>query len=187
MMCNYVEENGWNWHKGEIKKAMTIDSFEDSGSVPKNIAEQIFTFYFEPQESGYRAKVDDLCRFYGEYLLQAGTTFQLSDFLKLWQQAVPGGEEDLEFPTRLDQLVGLSLVDNDKQTIKYFPEWKLPEGIYDRLGKLFEVRPKWTCDEITPYVTALTTPKLNVNALLTKYARASTLNGVKHFCAKHGK
>jgi sister chromatid cohesion protein DCC1 len=52
---------------------------------------------------------------------------------------------------------------------------------------LFRVREKWTVDEIAPYVECLTTPILNVNGLLTKFARAANVNGQKVFCSKHGK
>jgi sister chromatid cohesion protein DCC1 len=52
---------------------------------------------------------------------------------------------------------------------------------------LFRVREKWTVDEIAPYVESLTTPILNVNGLLTKFARAANVNGKKVFCSKHGK
>ena len=52
---------------------------------------------------------------------------------------------------------------------------------------LFQSRERWTVSEITPFVKELSTEKLNVNALLTKYARPVTVAGVKYFCAKHGK
>ena len=73
------------------------------------------------------------------------------------------------------------------QTIRSFPESSLPESVHDRLEMLFRVREKWTVDEIAPYVESLTTPILNVNGLLTKFARAANVNGKKVFCSKHGK
>ena len=73
------------------------------------------------------------------------------------------------------------------QTIRSFPEHCLPDNIHDRLETLFRVREKWTVDDIAPYVDCLTTPTLNVNGLLTKYARAANVNGQKVFCSKHGK
>lgn len=33
----------------------------------------------------------------------------------------------------------------------------------------------------------LTTNKMNVNALLTKYARCSIINGIKYYSSKYGK
>jgi sister chromatid cohesion protein DCC1 len=124
-------------------------------------------------------------RFYGEYLLQtSGNAFNLSEFLTMWQQAVPEGVQ-----TDVKHLRGLSLVDDSKtpNVIKYFPEWKLTENIQDRLVVLFALREKWTLEELEPYVEKLTTTKLNANALLTKFSRVSKINGVKHFSSKHGK
>ena len=192
MIFNFVEENGWQWYSGEIQLADTLEAIA-SESLPREVVEQIFKFYFKLESNGYSAKEAEVCRFYGQYLLQTGTTFQLDEFSKLWQQALPGGEDKIihmgeerfAFTSSLDQLKGIALV--EKNTVKNFPEWKLPEGVNERLEALFSVRSLWTADELAPYVESLTTPKLNVNALLTKYARASNLNGVKHFSAKHSR
>ena len=99
-------------------------------------------------------------------------------------QAVPDG-----IKTEISQLSGLILIDDsrDPQIIKRFSERDLPIDIAERLNVLFNAREKWTLDEITPFVNSLTTNKLNVNALLTKYARALNIGGKKLFCAKHGK
>ena len=53
-----------------------------------------------------------------------------------------------------------------------------------RFNYLFDRRKKWTLDEISPYVSDLTTDKLDVGALLTKYSRASMHNGVKVFSSR---
>ena len=123
-------------------------------------------------------------RFYAEYLLQTGSTFNLDEFETMWQQALPEG-----IGTKKEHLAGLALIDDKSspKVIKYFCEKSLPEGVYDRLELLFGVKAKWTLEEIDPYVQALTTPKLNVNALLTKYARGSNIDGVKYYSSKHGK
>jgi len=55
---------------------------------------------------------------------------------------------------------------------------------WGRFDFLFERRKKWTLEEISPYVNDLTTDKLDVGALLTKYSRASTQNGVKVFSSR---
>ena len=79
--------------------------------------------------------------------------------------------------------IGLALVTKDQ--IRYFPEANLPIVIQDRLSILFSTKEKWTLDEITPFVINMTTPKLNVKALLTKYARGTRVNGEQVFCSKH--
>ena len=99
-------------------------------------------------------------------------------------QAVPDG-----ILTDLSHLQGLVLLDEEKTpaVIKRFAEESLPLTIADRLTVLFGAREKWRLEEISPFVSSLTTNKLNVNALLTKYARPVNISGVKYFCAKHGK
>ena len=79
---------------GSISKAETIDAVASS-SLPKDVASQVFDFYFEKRDNQceYSAKERDLCAFFGEYLLQTGTSFHFEEFSKLWQQAVPGGDD----------------------------------------------------------------------------------------------
>ena len=72
--------------------------------------------------------------------------------------------------------------------VKSFPEHNLPIDVHERLQVLFHEREKWTLEDMSPYVENLTTPKLNVNALLTKYSKVTIgRDGEKMFCAKHGK
>ena len=106
-----------------------------------------------------------------------------SQFL-LFLQAVPDGIQ-----TDLKHLQGLVLVDDEKTppVIRRFAEESLPLTIVERLNVLFSAREKWKLEEISPFVLALTTNKLNVNAILTKHARPVNIAGVKYFCAKHGK
>ena len=52
-----------------------------------------------------------LCRFYGEYLLQSSTAFNLTEFLSIWQDSLPKIDNENEelFKVDLNQLEGLSL------------------------------------------------------------------------------
>ena len=126
---------------------------------------------------------EKLCRFYGEYLLQSSSVFNLEEFVRIWQESMPVIDED-PFKVNIEQLDGLAVVINKNQ-IKHFPEAKLPPAIQERLAVLFATKEKWTLSEITPFVANMTTPKLNVKALLTKYARASHVNGQQVFSSKH--
>ena len=78
-----------------------------------------------------------------------------------------------------------NIISVDKDQIRYFPESKLPNNVQERLGILFNTKSKWSLDEITPFVINLTTPKLNVKALLTKYARACHDGGKLMYTSKH--
>ncbi len=148
---------------------------------------QVFDLFLVPNHGGHSHSLDctAVSRFYGEFILQnSGNALNLSDFLRTWQQAVPEGVE-----TDIEHLRGVSFIDEAKQpqVIRYFPEWQLTDNLQERLAQLFQLRPKWTLQDIKPFVEKLTTPKLDVKALLTKYARVSMINGEKHFSSKHGK
>lgn len=56
--------------------------------------------------------------------------------------------------TNLKQLDGTVLVDQSShpQTICYFNEQDLPDDIMSRMQYLFQVREKWTLDEIQPFL-----------------------------------
>lgn len=56
--------------------------------------------------------------------------------------------------TDLKQLEGMALVDLDAkpQVIWFYPENELPEDIQERINVLFQVREKWTLEEIHPFV-----------------------------------
>ena len=55
-----------------------------------------------------------------------------------------------------------------------------------RFEYLFEVKRKWTLEEITPYIADLATHKQNVGHLLNKHSRCSTaVNGVKVYTSRH--
>nr|XP_045599030.1 sister chromatid cohesion protein DCC1-like isoform X2 [Procambarus clarkii] len=100
-----------------------------------------------------------------------------------------GKERDDGLTTNVSQLEGIALVDRSlsADTISYFPVTSLPQGIQERFNCLFETREKWTLDEIRPYVEDLAGGKTPVSALLTKYARASTLDGLKYYSGKHAR
>ena len=91
---NCVDGHTWWCFSGSISKAETIDAVASS-SLPKDVASQVFDFYFEKRDNQceYSAKERELCAFFGEYLLQTGTSFHFDEFSKLWQQAVPGGDD----------------------------------------------------------------------------------------------
>ncbi|CAB4056075.1 DSCC1 [Lepeophtheirus salmonis] len=170
--------NEKSWKESTLRLEETISVLSEN--EPESTLRQIIDYY-APGEGDIRVMNEDLiCRFYGKYILVSGTNFDLDEFMKIWQDSVPEG-----FQTSKHQLEGLALINNS--TIRSFPETSLPHEIQSRLDVLFRVKEKWSMEEIKPYVVSLCTLKLNVKALLTKYARSSTQNGVKYFSAKHGK
>ncbi|CAK1543583.1 unnamed protein product [Leptosia nina] len=182
-MLDLIEENSWPLDR--ISKELTMDSLKDL--APTCIIEALFGFYTVEtiNEDGvqyFQYKEDKVCRFLARVLLKSAGRFNLAEFMQAWRDSVPEG-----MTTNESQLIGIAIVDKTTtpQVIWGFSESDLPEDINERFRVLFHTKPKWTVAEITPYIQSYATEKLNVNALLTKHARASTQNGVRVFSAKH--
>jgi len=50
--------------------------------------------------------------------------------------------------------LGLAIAKPESQppVIRFFPEYDLPEDVPQRFMALFAMKPKWTLEEITPYL-----------------------------------
>nr|CAG4644131.1 EOG090X09TV [Lepidurus arcticus] len=173
-----------------MESANLLNSIQLTGLLEKlveeerrEVVEHFFKVYFRKEDDILIFKEDEVCQLFAEGLLVSTSRFALSEFCTVWQTAVPAG-----LKTRLDQLAGLALIEPAAvgSFIKFFPEYNLPEDISERLAFLFLTRKKWSLQDLTPYIQPLATAKQDVKAILTKYARASTENGVKFFSAKHG-
>jgi len=181
-ILRFFEENSWPLDC--VRKQETVDTLKDLAD--ESILGQVFDIYCYPMTGGqpdeYSLDTTKVSRFYGDYLLVS--VFTVDEFLHIWCKAVPEG-----VTTDINHLRGLAFIDDSAKPhkIRRFCEYDLPTNVHERLDILFRTREKWSVDDITPYVETLTTPKLNVNALLAKYARPVNVNGKKLFCAKHGK
>ena len=175
LILKFIEENSWDFT--QVNKAETVAELKEIEN--ESVLQQVFDHFVQNSVLN-KPKIS---RFFGEYLLKtAGNLFNLEDFLEMWKSSMHE-----EIRPELDHLKGLALVNEEKGTLRHFPEEDLPENVHERFKILFSAKEKWKLEEIGPYVERLTTPKLNVNALLTKYARASKAeDGSKLFGAKHG-
>uniref|UniRef100_A0A2A4JVD1 Sister chromatid cohesion protein DCC1 n=1 Tax=Heliothis virescens TaxID=7102 RepID=A0A2A4JVD1_HELVI len=184
-MLDLIDENSWVFDR--ISKEVTMESLKEL--VPTSILEAMFRFYttasiIEDGVQYYQYKQDKVCRFLARVLLKSAGKFNLVEFLEAWRDSVPEG-----MVTDESMLSGIALVDKTStpQVVWGFSEGDLPEEIHERFKILFQTKAKWTVDQISPYIECYATEKLNVNAILTKYARASTQDGVRVFSAKHMK
>ena len=103
MICNIISENSWSWDDVPKNEAIeTLKELED-----EIIINQVFDQYIQAR----KFLRDKLCRFYGEYLLQSSTAFNLTEFLSIWQDSLPKIDNENEelFKVDLNQLEGLSL------------------------------------------------------------------------------
>ncbi|XP_068081058.1 sister chromatid cohesion protein DCC1 isoform X2 [Anabrus simplex] len=186
-ILNLLDENSWSLNS--VPKEETVKELCDL--VPEEILGQCFDWYMEPTGGTdtrgnplYSLSEPKVCRFLAEVLLRGAGNFDLKSFLSTWQNSVPEG-----VVTDVTYLEGIALMNKKikPETIWYFPETSLPEDITERFRILFQTQEKWTFDEIRPYIERLASDKMNVNALLTKYARASSVNGIKYYGARHAK
>ncbi|XP_056017772.1 sister chromatid cohesion protein DCC1-like [Ostrea edulis] len=129
----------------------------------------------------YSLNEDKICKFSAELILRNSGKFNFKEFLNVWEQTVPQGMK-----TSLSHLEGMALIDKNSvpEVIWYFPVDDLPEDVGERFNTLFKTRDKWSLAEITPYIRDLTTNKVDVGGLLTKYARASMMSGIKVFSSR---
>nr|CAG4638594.1 EOG090X09TV [Cyclestheria hislopi] len=123
-------------------------------------------------------------RLFAVYLLRELKEIRLNDFMVSWQQSVPEGIKTCE-----EQLKGIAIINMEStpSVVKYYPEFILPEDVNERLQELFHTRSKWTLPDITPYIQPLCDSRMDVNSVLTKYARLSTVNGVKYYSSKYAR
>ncbi|XP_078396277.1 sister chromatid cohesion protein DCC1 isoform X2 [Cetorhinus maximus] len=137
--------------------------------------------YTDEGEVFYALNEDEVCKSNALMLLRNAVKFNLSEFEEVWQQSVPEG-----MSTRLDQLKGVALVDRNSrpQVIFQLNVEDLPESTQDRFNSLFNIRAKWTEEDISPYIQGLCAEKQTIGTLLTKYARSSMQNGVKVFSSR---
>ncbi|XP_051879312.1 sister chromatid cohesion protein DCC1 [Pristis pectinata] len=177
-----VDSESWSFTK--IPLSICLQELELL--EPREMIEHCLNCYGKPytSEAGevfYALSEDEVCKSTALMLLQNAVKFNLSEFEEVWQQSVPEG-----MSTRLDQLKGVALVDRNSrpQVISQLNVEDLSENIQDRFNSLFNIREKWTEEDIAPYIQGLCGEKQTIGSLLTKYARSSLQNGVKVFSSR---
>lgn len=183
--------NDYSWEVDEVDKEVTYDSLKEL------IAEPIFNALFEKytslsekvKEDGspfYRYNEEKVCKLLAKVFLSAIPINKYNDFMESWKMGAPE-----KIVPKEEYLRGIAIIIYNKSIMQKevisFPEETLPKNINDRLKEIFKVREKWTLEEITPYISKFETNRMNVNGLLTKYARCSMQTGVKYYSSKHGK
>jgi len=184
-----VDSNSWD------KTCVSMGDVIDAMGLlhPDFIVKKVFDWFFVPttgdgesEASGRIFAMNEykICRFLGEVILKSSNKFNFTHFMKAWQQSVPTG-----LVVQLKQLEGLAVYDTESEpaVIWSLPEESLPDTIQDRFAVLFEAKPKWTQDEIVPFIKSLAFSAQSVGVLLTKHARVHTANNRKYYCAKHSK
>lgn len=184
-MLKLIDENSWGLDTIDFDE--TCDTLKDL--VSEDVIKSLFEKYTEESHvidgiQLYRYKEHNVCQFFARVLLKEAGKFNFEDFVQAWKDSVPEGMVPSE-----DMLYGVAIINrkSSPSVIWSFEEHTLPDNVIERFKILFEAKDKWTVPEISPYIKPLTTNKLDVNALLAKHARASKIDGVKYYSAKHAK
>ncbi|XP_050434446.1 sister chromatid cohesion protein DCC1 [Adelges cooleyi] len=183
-LLNLIDEQSWPYNAVPMDETIKILSDLIPSVILHHIIDKYSTWCLSTNLSEtHRSLIEDkVCRFLAIVLLRPCEKFNFFDFQRAWQGSVPEG-----MTTDLKQLEGTVLIDKSShpQTICYFNEQDLPDDIVERIQYLFQIREKWTFNEIRPFVERLATEKTNVNNLLAKHTRATTFEGVRYYCSRH--
>ncbi|XP_018314425.1 sister chromatid cohesion protein DCC1 isoform X2 [Mycetomoellerius zeteki] len=189
LILDYFE--GQSWELNEVDKESTYEYSKELIYEP--VFDVIFKRYTEvstkTKDDGsllYRFDEEKCCAVIAKILLAVSPVTEYKEFMKTWNIGTPEKMQPREEYLRGSALIMYNTSKVQKEVISC-PEADLPNNIHDRLNELFEIKAKWTIEEITPYIIRFTKGITNVNALLTKYARCSTKNGIKYYGSKHGK
>ncbi|EZA51097.1 Sister chromatid cohesion protein DCC1 [Ooceraea biroi] len=189
LMLDYFGEQ--SWQIDEVDKESTYECLKELIYEP--VFNSIFESYAEVntnvKDDGsplYKYNEEKCCAMIAKILLAASPTTEYKEFMETWNIGTPEKMQPKE-----EYLCGLALVTYNaskmQKEVISCPEVDLPNNIHDRLNELFQIKAKWTAEEITPYIVRFTKDTMNANALLTKYTRCSTKNGIKYYGSKHGK
>ncbi|XP_003708453.1 sister chromatid cohesion protein DCC1 isoform X1 [Megachile rotundata] len=189
LMLDLFDEN--SWELDEVDREITYDYLKEF--IHKSVFDTLFAKYTEVsdkfKEDGsclYRYNEEHCCKSLAKVLLAASSITDYTQFMESWNIGTPE-----KMKPKDEYLRGIALIIWNSLTMKKeviaFPETDLPKNTDERFNALFKAKDKWTVEEITPYILCLATSKINVNALLTKYARSSVINGIKYYSSKHGK
>ncbi|XP_012217397.1 sister chromatid cohesion protein DCC1 isoform X2 [Linepithema humile] len=189
LMLDYFGEQ--SWELDEVDKESTYECLKEL------IHEPVFNAIFEKYtQVSTKTKIDGsplyiyderkCCAMIARILLAASPVTEYKEFMETWTIGIP---EKMQL--KEEYLCGAALVTYNaskmQKEVVSCPEADLSNNIHKRLNELFQIKAKWTAEEITPYIMRFTKGTMNVNALLTKYARCSTKNGLKYYGSKHGK
>ncbi|KAL6066898.1 Sister chromatid cohesion protein DCC1 [Balamuthia mandrillaris] len=123
-----------------------------------------------------------ICQFRARQILSSTPnkpSWLYEEFLAKWTDTVRDDGVPLE-AINVDSLKGLVLVTEigAEKHASLFPVSSLPPHPKERFAILFKKRPKWTVEDIAPYVSDLVSGDITTEAFLSQYARMSTQAGV---------
>jgi len=127
------------------------------------------------EDSVYKVNVDKLAIRVGYWLLRQGPKMLLDEFVETWAMMLPGG-----VPTDSMKLLDFAYLGEEKrQTINFLDPLSLPNEAIRLFEKLFQIKKKWSEEELMALATRITPPGKKPSVIIQKYCRAVTVNGKK--------
>ncbi|XP_050546546.1 sister chromatid cohesion protein DCC1 isoform X2 [Daktulosphaira vitifoliae] len=149
-LLNLIDEQSWSYNAVPMDESVKILSELLPSAILYHIIDKYSIKCLSTNlNETHRSLIEDkVCRFLASMLLRPCEKFNFTDFQVAWQASVPEG-----MITNLKQLEGTVLIDKSShpQTICYFNEQDLPDDISERVQHLFQIKEKWTLDEICPF------------------------------------
>ncbi|CAO3678103.1 unnamed protein product [Rhizopus stolonifer] len=124
------------------------------------------------------------CRFLGEWLLSnpRDKKWPIEEFLQVWKTL----GHDIFIP-KLDYIEGLYVLyesiqmQQKRKQVQYFPVSELSSDITKRFSTLFQVKERWTLEEIVPFLNDVASSKKEKEFLLFKFARVSREDNTMYY------
>jgi len=116
-----------------------------------------------------------VCRFRARQLLNkalseggGSISASLEEFIDTWKEKVLPGMEP-----KAEMLRGIALMDvaGPRTNLRMFSSSELPHDPETRFRKLFSMRPKWTKEDLQPYLSGMIEPGETEDKLLLKFTR----------------
>jgi len=162
-------------------------------NVPLQVVLHVLRIFSEPVQTGmykhlycinnsgvWQMLADKVGPFYGKTLLSRVGRVDLYKFQLDWRQEMPP-----DFDVDMKMLRGYYLLEKDPRTdldsVRWWSRDVLSADAKTRFQQIFQEREKWRAEDLAPYLEDLAPTQKQMDALLLKFARISTLHGVKYF------
>ena len=139
------------------------------------LSQFILSFY---SDSGNKFNFEKASQFLAEQFLSARPVWDFEDFMAVWEKAF----NDLYKPefVNIDNMV---LCDkhpgSGRIEIRKYLRIDLPSNVDSRFIALFKTRNRWLYDELIPFIKDLGRDSKELDAIILKHGRVSTVNGTR--------
>ncbi|RKP26865.1 hypothetical protein SYNPS1DRAFT_27458 [Syncephalis pseudoplumigaleata] len=166
------------------KFATTCDADGASGDAAMHVDEAAY------EDRPHVFVESSVCRYIGQEVLRQHKSihYEQHAFMEAWSASVPEG-----YTVSLDMLEGICIPNETDdaagsgaapKTLLYLPIDELPRDPAARMRMLFDMRAKWSAEELRVYLADIAITPAQIDMWLMKYARRVTATGAM---ARHGK